>query len=297
MDVSIIIVNYNTQELTSSCIDSICEQTIGLEYEIIVVDNNSQDNSRKILSEDKRIMFVESGENLGFGRANNLGLQKATGEYVFFLNSDTYLLNNAVKEFYDFIEQNCVKLKIGALGCILKGTDLQQTHSYAKFPNAWRTIRDILTDHIIKRFGYKSVMKLDDGAKENAGYFRVDYITGADLFVSRKMLEKFGVFDPDFFMYYEETEMQFRWTKCGFFNYIIKTPQIVHVEGGSQKQEVSFPKKMRQMKSQLLYFRKTMSYFMYGIFRVLYFFCHVHLLFIGPLAKGQRKELRNVLLH
>ena len=118
IDVSIIIVNYNTCELTKQCIDSVFEKTSGISFEVIVVDNDSKDDSIKVLSQDSRVNFIESGANLGFGRANNLGIKHSTGKYVFFLNSDTLLLNNAVKKFWDFATTHS-SFAIGALGCQL----------------------------------------------------------------------------------------------------------------------------------------------------------------------------------
>lgn len=84
MDVSIIIVNYNTLGLTSDCIDSIADKTLGLEYEIILVDNASTDGSKEVFSQDARIRYIYSDQNLGFGRANNLGIREARGRYLFF---------------------------------------------------------------------------------------------------------------------------------------------------------------------------------------------------------------------
>lgn len=106
MDVSVIIVNYNTLGLTSDCIESIIAQTSTVEYEIILVDNASTDGSKEVFAQDKRIKYIYSDQNLGFGRANNLGIREAKGRYLFFLNSDTILLNNAVKLFFDFCEKN-----------------------------------------------------------------------------------------------------------------------------------------------------------------------------------------------
>lgn len=132
MDVSIIIVNYNTKRLTCQCIDSIIEKTEGVSFEIIVVDNNSTDGSQELLSHDNRIVFIEAGENLGFGKANNLGFKKSTGKYLFFLNSDTILLNNALLYFFDFYES--FKGRIGGVGCLLENDKGLHIHSYADFP-------------------------------------------------------------------------------------------------------------------------------------------------------------------
>ena len=105
--VSIIIVNYNTAELLNDCIDSVQSKTVNVDYEIIVVDNNSEKGSLDHLIEKyPTVNFIFSEENLGFGRANNLGATKARGKYLFLLNPDTLLVNNAIAILYDFMEVN-----------------------------------------------------------------------------------------------------------------------------------------------------------------------------------------------
>lgn len=106
VSVSIIIVSYNTCRLTQNCINSIFKHTMDVDFEVIVVDNDSCDDSKEMLSADNRIVYIQSGGNLGFGRANNLGYTKAKGKYLFLLNSDTILKNNAVKLFYDIAEND-----------------------------------------------------------------------------------------------------------------------------------------------------------------------------------------------
>lgn len=100
MDVSIIIVNYNTKELTRNCLRSIFDQTKDVDFEVIVSDNGSTDGSIEMIrAEFPQVILIENNANLGFGAANNRGLKIARGKYVFYLNSDTVLLNNAVKLF------------------------------------------------------------------------------------------------------------------------------------------------------------------------------------------------------
>lgn len=108
MQVSIIIVNYNTKELIKNAIQSVFDKTENIDYEIIVIDNASQDGSVEDLKNtfQEKIKIIESKENLGFGRANNLGIKQAQGKYIFLLNSDIELINNAIKTFYDYMEQN-----------------------------------------------------------------------------------------------------------------------------------------------------------------------------------------------
>ena len=100
MDVSIIIVNYNTKDLTKKCIESVIKYTTNILYEIILVDNASMDGSKELFEKDIRIKYIYNSTKDGFGKANNLGLKYSSGKYVFLLNSDTILMNNAVYQFY-----------------------------------------------------------------------------------------------------------------------------------------------------------------------------------------------------
>ena len=109
MDVSIIYVNYNSSNLIINSINSVIELTNGVSYEIIIVDNNShteEKNKLKNYCNNNNITLIESNKNLGFGKANNLGSKYAKGEYLFFLNPDTYLINNAIKELFIFASKN-----------------------------------------------------------------------------------------------------------------------------------------------------------------------------------------------
>lgn len=267
--VSIIIVNYNTKQLTSNCIDSIIKHTKDVDFEIILVDNASSDGSKDVFKDDKRILFIEAGDNLGFGKANNLGVQKAQGEYIFFLNSDTLLQNNAIHEFVKYAE-NHKEENLGAIGCILCDGNGLRCHSYAKL-SSWK---DILFSYFIAPFNKriaKKFMGMDDES-ESSDAFEVGYVTGADLFVHRDVLEKCGTFDPDFFMYSEEAEMQSRFKSKGYKNIIIKTPKIIHLEGMSQvkKKSPTIKKILMTQTSLFLYIKKTSSKVAYNVFRGLF---------------------------
>ena len=235
MDVSVIIVNYNTYEMTIECIDSIVRNTQGVSYEIIVVDNASTDGSQKHLLIDKRIKFVTSTVNLGFGRANNLGYTYSSGKYLFLLNSDTIVLNNAIKLFYDKMES--LESSIACMGCLLIGKDGSDTHSYGEFPTLKKElIRGPF--HFLSRLPF-----VEDGfdgfpkQRIDSHCFLTEYVTGADLFIRRSVVDKYGLFDEEFFMYYEDTEMQFRYHKHGYFSCILNTPRIIHLGGGSQSKQ------------------------------------------------------------
>lgn len=267
MDVSIIIVNYNTKELIVKCIDSICEKTSGVSFEIIVVDNNSSDGSQDALAHDERIIFIEAGDNLGFGKANNLGVERASGNYVFFLNSDTLLVNNAIRILYDYSDST-PKKNLGAVGCLLEDTQGENVHSFGYFPS----VSSLFVGFLVA--GYKKIFKISSrpvGIKINGKVQQVDYVTGADVFVRRSVIDKYGCFDPDFFMYYEDTEMQKRWVRNGLKNIIIQGPRIIHLEGCStnnRKNVLNERKLYMGLKSQQLYFKKTESKIGYVVYRI-----------------------------
>ena len=296
IDVSIIIVNYNTCGLTKQCIDSVFEKTIEIAFEVIVVDNDSKDDSIKVLSQDSRVNFIESGANLGFGRANNLGIKHSTGKYVFLLNSDTILLNNAVKMLFDFMEAH-KKLKVGALGTILLDANHNRTHSYGNLQSYWDILKLEWGDHLLKRFG-KRMARYDEGVVDpDTPYFQVGYVTGADLFCSRETIDLAGAFDPDFFMYWEETEMQHRWSnKLGVSSYIIRGPRIVHLEGQSGNNK-SIMSSLKKMPSMFMYIKKTHNPFEYYLFRALMFVGRLHQIILPISGKEEKKYLLNCLLH
>ena len=238
-DVSIIIVNYNTKELVRNCLESIFEHTKNISFEVIVSDNGSKDGSIEMIkAEFPQVILIENSENLGFGAANNRGLKIAKGKYVFYLNSDTVLLNNAVKIFFEYFEKNGEREKIGALGCNLTDKNFTTTHSFASFPNPksilfFYAMRNIKFD--IKRllhffnFDYTKYKK----KLVYQEYFgKVDYITGADLFLLNNDRAEF---DERYFLYSEEVQLEYNLAKKGLNRLIIDGPKIMHLQGMSDE--------------------------------------------------------------
>lgn len=267
MKVSVIIVNYNTLHVLRPCLDSIIEQTAGIDYEIIVADNGSTDGSIEALSGDNHVILIPTGENLGFGRANNKGLEQAKGDYIFFLNSDTLLKNNAVKMLYDFAQQ--YQGKLGALGCILEDRQGNRIHSYGPFPKMGNDFHKFLWIPILKglRLYHQPAIEYPEH------WMKVDYVTGADLFVSRQVLDECGSFHPAFFMYYEESEMQHRFQLHGYDNILLNGPEIVHLEGEGGKagiQSKFIRDTYRQERSLFIYFKLTEPRWKYYLYRIIH---------------------------
>lgn len=303
MDVSVIIVNYNTQKLTQQCVDSIFAKTSGLDFEVILIDNGSTDCSRECFSADERITYIYSEENLGFGKANNLGATYAKGNYLFFLNSDTYLVNNAIFLLWDAMDHLKSETdRVACAGCLLKDADGQIIHSYAHFPSMFHSLMSSTVYPILCKLHLLSHMPTTsnyDYQKYESPLFEVDYVTGADLMVRKEVADQLGLFDPVFFMYYEETEMQHRYMKSGYVSIICQEPCIVHLEGKSNRK--SSPGRATQaMQSELRYFKKTSNNLLYQLFSFSLKFGHIityliAFMFIQGDTKQKKEHIRSVI--
>lgn len=271
MDVSIIIVNYNTKELTQSCIDSILNNTHDINYEIILIDNKSSDGSQQQFRQNKNILFIESDKNLGFGKANNLGYKYARGKYILLLNSDTLLKNNAIKIFFEHAEQS--NKSIACWGTILKNQKDERIHSFGNFPTMHNDLLYEITLPLIKLLKYNPQSNLE---RKITSPTIVDYITGADLFIRKETIDKLGFFDDNFFLYFEETDIQFNYKKNGYHSQIITEPYILHLEGGSQTaKKHNLKRNLIILESKLYFFSKWNSHIIFTIYCIVLFLIRI----------------------
>jgi GT2 family glycosyltransferase len=284
MDVSVIIVNYNTVELTIQCINSIYKHTKDITFELIVVDNASTDNSVKLLTDMfPKLTIIKNKENIGFGRANNIGINVSKGKYLFLLNSDTILLNNAIELFFNFIEKS--NLKIGALGCIMLDCDLKLNYknSFNFFPGTF-----YLINNYFKKF--KTGYDYYDKELLGNGMFSVDFIVGADLFLSSDVIHKIGNFDSDFFLYWEEVDLQYRMSKLNYKRLIISGPEIIHLEGGSSQKAFNNWKRIIHDKHLIIYAKKNFKAFHFNIFKIIIVLRHLITFFDRKFTKKEQWE-------
>ena len=264
--VSIIMVNYNSTQLLIEAIQSVVTHTHGISYEIIIVDNASPDNGADIIEAQfgEGVKLIRSTENRGFGAANNIGIANANGTYLFLLNPDTLLRNNAVLTFYQYCESH-QQVPIGALGCILTNEEREPINSFGRFLTPARIL-----SHALKMSRPPQFQLTDEP-------FTTDFITGADLFIPRRVIETIGDFDPAFFMYCEEADLQYRMAQAGFQRIIIPGPQIIHFDGGSYQQRArrSALRRYQHDRSRCLYIRKHYPLWRYLLFRVAFFVCRI----------------------
>jgi len=256
MDVSIIIVNYNTNTLIKQCIRSIYKHTKDIQFEIIVIDNASSDGSQLMIeTEFPNVLLIESKENLGFGKANNLGVKQASGNFLFLLNSDTILIENSIKVLKEFLEKKNDPL-VAAVGCKLLDINRKPHISYGNFPSIYQELFEYGLSKIFSKYFKKrlSPSVIDSGTQIK----EVDYIMGADMFFKKTIFDTIEGFDEDFFLYYEETEICFRLNKFGYK--IIWNPEtsIIHYLGASEKNQngINYWILEQLQKSKILYYKK-----------------------------------------
>lgn len=217
--VSVIIVNYKTADLTISCVDSVKFNTIGLELEIIIVDNNSKDNSlQKIESVHPEIKGIQLKKNVGFGKANNIGVKKASHEVILFLNSDIIIKNNVIWECFEFLKSNS-NYVIGPK-LVYPDGKLQKS-TYAYIGDHFELLKTNLL--LAKLFTFKTP--------------KYKAIMGAFMMMRKEYFINVNGFDEDFFMYCEELDLCKRLTDIGveiFYNK--KSSEVIHIHGASSNE-------------------------------------------------------------
>jgi len=232
IDVSIIIISYNTKDILKQCVDSVVKQTKAIQYEIIIVDNASKDGSAEMIKTDfPDIVLIENQENKGFAAANNQGIIKAKGQYILFLNSDTIILGSAIDKMIRFCNENS---DVHALGCKLLNQDRTLQPSCYRFPSLIPIIGNILHLWIIPAFR-KTILLQTLVLSHYDKIHKADYVRGACLLIKRKVIECIGMFDERFFIYTEEADFCYRLKKAGFQLKYFPFAEVVHLGGGSSE--------------------------------------------------------------
>ena len=254
MDVSIVIVNYNTKELTTNCIKSIFEHTSGCEFEIILVDNASQDGSKEIFESMPGIRYIYNDKNAGFGTANNIGAKVAKGKYFFLLNSDTLLIENSIKILFDHMEQNP---QLSLCGANLVNGDRQNSIIGGQFPSLLSEFAAIGFYKLNRKYHNRNIAICQ--TIDQLGDNTLQYVSGANMFFRADVFNQLGGFDESFFMYYEETDLCKRFTSQGYKLALVPKTTIVHLEGQSTGNQISLKKYQIINRSKMHFYRKHHS--------------------------------------
>lgn len=241
MDVSIIYVNYYTKALILDSIRSVKKYTVNISYEIIIVDNNTEDLS-EILDHYNDVKILKLPVNVGFGIANNKGAEIARGKYILFLNPDTVLLNNAIFLLFKALDKHS---NYGAVGGNLFDEKMNPMHSYM-----WVTLSVpyiLRTVFLPKKF-YSSIKNQFNFSNKHR---KVGYSTGADLMIRRHLFEKVNGFSEVIFMYYEDVDLCVRVRNEKFDIVNIPQARIQHLEGRSLKEGSDTEKQRKRLEMNI----------------------------------------------
>ncbi|UCD59793.1 MAG: glycosyltransferase family 2 protein [Flavobacteriaceae bacterium] len=305
LDLSVIIINYNSYEFTRECIQSVLGNTSStVTYEIIIVDNASKNDDYLALKnyisdlEHSKVKLFRSRINTGFGGGNMYAVQFANSTYYLFLNNDTLLINDPIKICYDFME----KTKDAAL-C---GPQIFNEHQ----------IKEVSFDHFTsigrEVFGKKMLEFVFPRTKPNRRklYTRplsVDYVNGSFMFFRAKDFDLVGGFDTNIFLYFEESDICYRLKKKNKKTYFIPSASYLHYQGKSIENTSWNIKTKIELKTSMFYvIRKNYGYMHYQILRMIFivryglvsiikpkYFKLFHRILIGlPLGKSLKQEQR-----
>lgn len=255
---SIIIVNWNTSKLISKCLNSVKKNLDPAVFEVFVVDNNSSDDSVKLIkSKYKWVNLIENSENLGFAKANNQVLKTIKSEFVLILNPDTEIIKGSVEKMRLFLEEN---KKIAAVGPKLLNPNksIQHLGFYRKSPSILQAIF-FYTDLYKLTIKIKPLVKLLwEEDVENNHPMSVDQIPGACIFARTAILKKMGFFDERYPFWFEDVDLCFKLKQSGYQLVYLPSAKIVHVVGGaSDKWTDRAKKEARFFKSLFIFFDKN----------------------------------------
>ncbi|MGH7773360.1 MAG: glycosyltransferase family 2 protein [Candidatus Binatia bacterium] len=231
MDASIIIVSYNTRDLTLSCLASVIKHTVGLSYEVVVVDNASSDGSAEAIEQQfPSVRVYRSPQNLGFAGGVSRAVSYCSGEFLFLFNSDAYLQDNAFNAMITYVRQNS---HVGALGCRVTSVNGSHQPTAGRFPSLWLDF----SDHVLRPLAFlparwrQNCIHADDFQQPVS----VDWLAGSCVLLRRQALEEVGGMDEQFFLGDEDIDLGYRLKRAGWQVVYFPAVGVVHLGGRSKE--------------------------------------------------------------
>lgn len=228
MDLSILIVNWNTKYYLKQCLDSIFRSVDGITFEVIVVDNNSSDGSAEMVNlEFKQVTLVKNSTNFGFNKANNQAILLAKGTFVLILNPDTIVMENALSRMVRFMRDN---QDSAALGCRILNQDGSIHKYFRKIPVLGKEILRLI---LPERF------TLDEAKTEDRDYehvHEINVLSGCCMMIRKRVFEIIGMLDERFFMYGDDVDLSYQITRNKMKIFYIPDASIMHFMKGSSRQ-------------------------------------------------------------
>ncbi len=291
VDISVIIVNWNTRDILMDCLNSINKTVTDIDLEIYVVDNNSADGSQVAVK--KRfpdVKLIENETNTGFAHANNQALKIMNGRFAVLLNSDAVLKENAVKKLLAFMTSTP---SVGIAGVQLLNDDGSRQNSIDNFPS---TETEVFNKSILRLF---FPGKYPSKSMNYQNPIEVDSVIGACMIVRKEAIDEVGAFDEDYFIFLEETDWCFRMYKKGWKVYHVPDAEVFHLSGHSKK-KTPWRSQIEYYKSLYKFFRKNRtpaSYLTIRILKPCKIFINIIMNILGNMITlFQSKRLRGRLL-
>lgn len=289
MDVSIIIVNWNTREITRQCLRSIYEQTAGITFEVVVVDNASEDGSVEMICSDfPQAILIKNTVNKGFAAANNQGMAVTKGRYTLLLNSDTLVLDNAIAKSIAFADQHP---EAAVVGCRVLNLDKTLQPTCFMFPSLLNMVLSSIYLYKLyprSRFFGREKMTWWD----RSDIREVDVVTGCFMLVRKEAIDQVGMMDEDFFMYGEETDWCYRFRQAGWQRLYAPVAQIIHL-GGQSSAKVR-GEMLVQLRVSIIKFMKKhygyLSSIFSGLLTVLFFAFRLPIWIFVAVSNGKQRE-------
>jgi len=284
IDVSIVVVSWNTKEILYNCLKSIKKYTKGISYEIVVVDNNSLDGTCEMIKKEfKEVILIESNENLGFAKGNNLAINVIDGEYILLLNPDTLLTYDVLTSLYNYARIN---KKIGILSPRLLNEDGTFQSSYSAFPSIKELVRYNIV--CVLKIPFVIFNKIDNIKRLKISSKEVDWVRGAAMLMSCELFKDINGFDERFFMYNEDADLCYRLKKRGYKVFYKSDDTVVHLYNKSGKQVNLF--RERNVHMALALFFKIHNGVVYGKIYVILeaLFSVINVILFTPLLFNKR---------
>jgi N-acetylglucosaminyl-diphospho-decaprenol L-rhamnosyltransferase len=255
-DILAILVSFNTKELTRKALNLLLSSMHDLEMEVLVIDNASRDDSVQMLrTEYPEVTLIENSKNVGFGRANNQALPFVKSRYVLLINTDAFVAPDSIAKTVRYMDEHP---QCGILGVRLIGREGELQPSCRYFPTPWNIflLRTGLCTYI------EEATMVDDMNWDDSVVRDCDWVPGCYFLIRKEVIDQVGLFDPRYFLYYEEVDLCYAAKMAGWKVTYFPDTTVVHLGGESAKRESEISSRSRQIEalnieSELLYFRKN----------------------------------------
>jgi len=251
--VSIIIINYHQQDLLFKCVDSIYKTIKSYPFETIIIDNSTDEDINHLCNKYNNLKIIEN-RNEGFSQANNIGAGQSNGEYLLFLNADTIVKNDFLKNLIEIFDDK----NIGAIGLKLYNEDGTFQLSFWKENTFFNEIQNKKNEKAFKQRNLNIIGRFES---EYQNVSKVDWITGAAMLVRKEIFNKIGGFDEDYFLFYEDADIC-KWLKMEGYKIIFYPfSKIIHLKGENINEQFIKTTYLYSKQSQLIYYKKHNNFF------------------------------------